>query len=67
MVSGFFLSFLLLKQYSKLRSYKVLLLKIARRFLRLWPLYILSIFLNSNVIPLIGSGPLWPLLIEYPK
>jgi peptidoglycan/LPS O-acetylase OafA/YrhL len=67
MVSGFFLSYLLLKQYTKLKSIKILLLKIVRRFLRLWPLYALSIVLNWNVVPLAGSGPLWPLLIEYPK
>lgn len=66
MVSGFFISYLLLKQYAKLRSTKILLLKILRRFSRFWPIYMLSILLNSTVLPLIGSGPLWPLLIEYP-
>jgi peptidoglycan/LPS O-acetylase OafA/YrhL len=66
MVSGFFISYLLLKQYAKLKSTKILLLKILRRFLRFWPLYMLSILINSKVLPLVGSGPLWPLLIEYP-
>ena len=63
MVSGFFISYILLKQYAKLKSKKILLLKIARRFLRLWPLYLLSLLLDYHVLPLIGSGPLWPLLI----
>lgn len=67
MVSGFFLSFLLLKQFAKLKSIKILLLKILRRFLRLWPIYLLSLLLNWNIVHLIGSGPLWPLLIDYPK
>lgn len=67
MTSGFFLSYLLLKQYSKLRSIKILLLKIIRRFLRLWPIYLISLCLFYNVIPLIGNGPLMPLLAEFQK
>lgn len=67
MTSGFFLSYLLLKQFNKLKNIKILLLKIVRRFLRLWPIYLISLFINWSVIPLIGSGPLWPLLINYPK
>lgn len=67
LTSGFFLSFLLLRQYTKLRSIKILMLKILRRFMRLWPIYLLSLLLNWNIVHLIGSGPLWPLLIDYPK
>ena len=67
LVSGFFISYILLKQYNKLKSTKILLLKIVRRFLRFWPLYFLSLLLKIHVLPLLGSGPLWPLLIEYPK
>lgn len=67
MTSGFFLSYLLLKQYQKHQNYKILLLKIVRRFFRLWPIYLTCLFLNWNIMPLIGSGPLWPLLIDYPK
>jgi peptidoglycan/LPS O-acetylase OafA/YrhL len=67
MTSGFFLSYLLLKQHSKLKSIKILLLKIIRRFLRLWPIYLVSLSLFYNVIPLIGNGPLIPLLSEFSK
>jgi peptidoglycan/LPS O-acetylase OafA/YrhL len=67
MTSGFFLSYILLKQYHKLKDKKVLLLKILRRFLRLWPIYLICLFLNWNALPLIGSGPLWPLLIDFPQ
>ena len=63
LISGFFISYILLKQYAKQPSKKNLLFKIVRRFLRLWPLYILTLLLNYHVLPLIGSGPLWPLLI----
>ena len=67
LVSGFFLSYLLLKQYSKQRSINILMLKIVRRFARLWPIYILGLLLNQNIVPLVGNGPLWPLLIQHPK
>ena len=63
LVSGFFLSYLLLKQYSKQRSIKILMLKIVRRFGRLWPIYVLGLLLSQNIVPLVGNGPLWPLLI----
>lgn len=43
------------------------MLKIVRRFARLWPIYILGLLLNQNIVPLIGNGPLWPLLIQHPK
>lgn len=66
MISGFFLSYLLLKQFSKLRSVKVLLLKMLRRFTRLWPLYLFSLFVDWKLLPYFGDGPLWPLIIEYP-
>jgi peptidoglycan/LPS O-acetylase OafA/YrhL len=65
MTSGFFLSYLLLKQYSKLKDFKILLLKIFRRFLRLWPIYLVGLFLFYNLIPLIGDGPLMPLLKQF--
>lgn len=67
MTSGFFLSYLLLKQHQKHLSYRVIMLKIVRRFFRLWPIYLICLFINWNALPLVGSGPLWPLLIDYPK
>lgn len=63
MISGFFLSYLLMKQYAKLQSIRILLLKIARRFLRLWPLYILSLFFNWKILAHLGEGPLWPFIV----
>jgi len=42
-------------------------MKILRRFFRFWPIYIFSLFLNWKIIPLLGSGPLWPFLLDYPE
>ena len=67
MTSGFFLSYILLKQHQKLQDSKVLLFKIMRRFLRLWPIYLVCLFLNWKVLPLVGNGPIWPLLIDFPE
>lgn len=67
MTSGFFLSYLLLKQYQKHENFRILLLKIVRRFFRLWPIYLICLLINWNILPLIGNGPLWPLLINFPK
>jgi peptidoglycan/LPS O-acetylase OafA/YrhL len=67
MVSGFFLSYLLLRQYARLKQMRVVLFKVIRRFLRLWPIYALSLSLNWLIVPLMGSGPLWPLLASYPQ
>jgi peptidoglycan/LPS O-acetylase OafA/YrhL len=66
MTSGFFLSYLLLKQHQKLQDRRALLMKILRRFLRLWPIYLVCLFLNWKVLPLVGSGPIWPLLMGFP-
>jgi peptidoglycan/LPS O-acetylase OafA/YrhL len=67
MTSGFFLSYTLLKQYQKHRSYITVTMKIVRRFLRLWPIYLFCLFINWNILPLTGSGPLWPILLNFPS
>lgn len=67
MTTGFFVSYLLLKQFNKLKSYKILILKIVRRFLRFWPIYAICLCLNWNIIELLGYGPLLPLLRDFPK
>lgn len=64
MTTGFFISYVLLKQYHKHKDITNLILKILRRFLRLWPIYLLCLFLNWDILPLVGRGPLWPLLIN---
>ena len=67
MTSGFFLSYTLLKQYQKHRNYITVLMKIVRRFLRLWPIYLFCLFINWNILPLTGSGPIWPILLNFPS
>ena len=67
MVSGFFLSYLLMKQYHKSHRIDIVLFKIVRRFTRLWPIYAISFALNWFVVPIAGSGPIWPLLADYPR
>jgi hypothetical protein len=41
------------------------MLRIARRFLRFWPLYILMVMLTWKIAPYLGSGPLWGYAIKY--
>jgi len=67
MTSGFFISYLLLKQYKKLKSYKILLMKIIGRFLRLWPIYLVGLCIDWYIIPFFGDGPLLNLYRNYPK
>ena len=66
MVTGFFLSFLLLKEHVKRRALKPLWWKIPSRLMRLWVLSIIAVLINWYVLPLVGSGPLWPFIYNFP-
>lgn len=65
MISGFFLSYIALKQYSNFMSVKVHLFRILRRFLRFWPLYIIMVMFTWKITPFLGNGPLWGFAIDY--
>ena len=67
MVSGFFLSFMLLKEHIKKRSLAYLLWKIPSRFLRLWVASVVAVLINWYGLPLIGNGPLWPFVYNSPR
>ena len=64
-ISGFFLSYISLKQYLEFSSIKIHLLRIARRFLRFWPLYIVIVMFTWKITPFLGNGPLWGYAIKY--
>lgn len=58
-ISGFFLSYVALKQFAEFKSVKFHMLRIVRRFLRFCPLYIIIVMFTWNIAPFIGNGPLW--------
>ena len=64
-ISGFFLSYIALKQYEEFKSVKIHLLRIVRRFLRFWPLYIVMVMFTWKVTPYVGNGPLWGYGVKY--
>jgi hypothetical protein len=67
MTNGFFLSYTLLKHYQKHSSYITVTMKIVRRFLRLWPIYLFCLFINWNILSLTDREPLWPILLNFPS
>jgi len=64
MISGFFLSYVALKQWREYRSIKIHMLRIVRRVIRFWPLYIIIVLFTWNIAPFIGNGPLWGYAIQ---
>lgn len=58
-LGGFMLGYLFLKQYYRKRGWKMFLMAVLQRWLRLAPLFLMCMLIYWKVMPYLGSGPLY--------